>query len=906
MRGDCIARFVLRFRGRGVSGRGEVMRRLLRLQCGSVLLIACSLLRLTETVRADERTDARREFRAGMQNVADGKYDEGLDHLERAYEILPHPNVLYNIGLAHMYAGRAAIALEYFQRYRETVSDSDAVEVESLIASLAAASTVHDERAEPPAVGPVQSGAELGQDEVARALEAAAREVRRLSVEQNSEALRAQADDLDRSLSLVRRQNTSPAASSEPVTAPARELPNDLPQPEGQIAQQTPPAQLPGSSVARQGVYEEQVVSASRFSQSPLDAPNATAIITSQDIRMAGQTSLTNLLRRIAGLEVTTVAPTHSEVSIRGLNRRSANKLLFLWDGRPIRKEFVGTNWPDTLPISLEDVERIEIIRGPASALYGADAFSGIINIITRAPGTGKSFVVGRYGNRKQGVASGSFMGRVGRASYRFGVSLTTQENSVLLVDPDRLDVRPFSDSPEKSNFGTQVNGEVTYPLAKSTMLSVGGSLNVGDNTIQGISRVGQTVVDDSYEGYAFASLTLPKGFRVGTWFNETMAISDSGYYTPGSLFRPRQELNQHQYEADVSWTDTLDLLVPQTLTLGATYRWKQLVWERFADEQPQHHAGAYLQDLIQLAKPLRLQLGARVDYHPLLTNVQFSPRGSLVYRFYGEQSLRLSAGRAFRGPSFLESYLQSASETPLRAVSAWGLGNDKLDPESITSVELGYQNQASDYFSLEANVYFNLVKNAILLTNVDRYTLRDYAGRNPLAAYDSESDAFPVSGLRYANERATYQQLGGELGVRFYPIKGLDVYTNYSIHDTSPTDEAKVDPVRAEEEQTSLHKVNGGVQYRAPIGLELSADVSWVAGQTWVEQVIDTERGVRWQAYDVDPFVMLSARIGWRLFRERLELGLVGNNLAFQHQRQHPLGQPLDTRVIGTAKVWF
>src|SRR5690606_9168273 len=84
----------------------------------------------------DVRTDARREFRAGMALIAEGNYDEGIAHLEQAYDILPHPNVLYNIALAHMYAGRAEASLYYFERYKETAPPSDAQEVEAIMRSL--------------------------------------------------------------------------------------------------------------------------------------------------------------------------------------------------------------------------------------------------------------------------------------------------------------------------------------------------------------------------------------------------------------------------------------------------------------------------------------------------------------------------------------------------------------------------------------------------------------------------------------------------------------------------------------------------------------------------------------------------------------------------------------------------
>ena len=141
---------------------------------------------------------------------------------------------------------------------------------------------------------------------------------------------------------------------------------------------------------------------------------------------------------------------------------------------------------------------------------------------------------------------------------------------------------------------------------------------------------------------------------------------------------------------------------------------------------------------------------------------------------------------------------------------------------------------------------------------------------------------------------------------MRVFPVEGLDVYTNYSIHETTPTDKSKVDPARAKEQQTSLHKVNGGIQYRSRFGLEASVDVSWFSSQRWIEQVTDLERGVRWQRYDQPSFTNVNGRLGYRLFADRLELGVVGTNLALQDKRMHPLAQPIDTRVMGTAKVRF
>ncbi|MDB4990395.1 MAG: Outer rane vitamin receptor BtuB [Myxococcaceae bacterium] len=866
-----------------------------------------SLLLMSSVALADERTDARREFRGGMQAVAEGRYDEGVERLQRAYDILPHPNVLYNIGLAHMYAGRPEQALEYFERYKEIAPAGDAIEVDSLITELRQ-KTTGSPVVSTGSVPSASTGAELSAAGTLPTLEAAAREVRRLADEQKDPALTKQADELDRAVAKLRSESGAAAVSTAVVAPKTQPSPVNEPRtPTRDNNQTTQPVKATTPADVRSGVYEERVVSASRLSQSPLDAPNATAIITSQTIRMSGVTQLSALLRRVAGVEVSTVAPYHAEISIRGLNRRSSNKVLLLWDGRPMRKDFMGTSWIDMVPILVDDIERIEIIRGPASALYGADAFAGVINIITRAPGEGGSFAVARVGNDGQVQGGMSFSGRVTpKVAYRAAAAYTQANNSVQVVGNDRVDVaRPNGESARSYNAFT-ANGDVAYTYAKGGVASLGGNYGGGDFTIQGLSRLNQVVSDPSYEAQTYATLTTPIGVRIASNYDQVVGHPRAAFVAPNSISSAPSFIQQRLYDLDISYSGVINWKIKQTVTIGSTYRYKHIDWSWLDGTHSQNHIGAYVQDVIQLAEPLKLQLGARIDHHPLLSSLQFSPRASLVYRFLGEQSLRLSGGRAFRGPSFLESYLQLPNDTPLRGVTAYGKGNNHLLPESITSIELGYQNQASDYFTLEANVYYNSIKNLILFTNNDPFTLSDYAGGDPLAAYNRNAQAFPVSSLSFANERATYRQIGGELGTRVFPVEGLDLYCNYSINSTKPNDKAKVDPVRANEQQTSLHKVNSGIQYRSWFGGEASIDMSWTGAQRWIEQVTDVTTGVRWQQYNQAAFIMLSARLGYRLFNDRLELGVVGTNLVNNNKRQQPISQPLDTRVLGSAKVRF
>jgi outer membrane receptor for ferrienterochelin and colicin len=809
--------------------------------------------------RADERTDARREFRRGMQKVRAGDYDGGLKALRRAYAILPHPDVLFNIALSSAYAQRFDDAWVALESFRTSALREEADELARRIGELARAAglvadAAHDD--EP-------------------AVEAPAPEV------------------------------PSPATEAPPsVVTPAREAQAPAPPP------RRPQPRAEGLAAEQEkNVYAEQVVSTSRFKEAPLDAPNAISIITAQDIRLTGLTNLADLLRRVAGVEVAFVTPTQAEVSVRGLNRRTSNKMLLLVDGRSMRQDFIGANWYNFIPFAVEDIERIEVIRGPASALYGADAFSGIVNVITRAPGDGKSYVTGGYGNHGQARAGAGFSGRRGDFAYRSSFGYQQAYNSALLVDPARVDVENLQRRPELAVQRLFMNGEARYAPRRDTTVSVGGAAISGEQVQQALGRIQQIAIRNGWTTHTFFTAALPRGFKLGAWWNHLRGDSGPVSVYPGGVNLTATGTRQDVADADLSWSGSGRLLVPHTFTAGLGYRFKRIDWSWLDRTHEQHHYAAYLEDVAQLLSRLRFQLSARVDRHPLLTRPQFSPRGSLVYRLAESQSLRATVGRAFRGPSFAESYTYLATDTPVRAVTGLGMGNTRLAPESIISYELGYLNQASDYVAFEASVYVNTVKNLIILSDLYNYTLTDFGpdGTDPAASYWDEAAAFPLGRLRYANQAATYRQLGGELGVRIYPVHGVDVYVNYAVHDTTPLSTGQMaSPVLKQEQQTSLHKLNAGVQYRAPFGLDLSVDLHWQSAQLWAEQVFDAARGVRFAAFAQPALVIVNARAGYRLLRDTLELGVVGQNLTHDTRRQHPLAQPMDTRLLGTATLRF
>ncbi len=837
-----------------------------------------------------------------MQLIESGQVDQGIRELEVAYDTLPHPNVLYNIGRAYTESGRYEQALEYFERYL-AADPPDREEVEGFVRALQARMaesqpTRPDPDPDPETPEPVTEGGDIGSDDI-EAIEASATQIETMAEATQSQSLRERATRLRALAQQLRNRaanpDPDPDRDPDPDPDPNPDVDPDPEEPELELGEE------------RREVFEEEVVSASRFAESPLDAPNSTHIITRQDIRLTGITNISELLRRVAGVEVMTHTPGQTDVSIRGLNRRQSNKVLFLVDGRSVRLDFLAAPWVQMLPFGVEDIERIEVIRGPAAAVYGADAFSGIVNIILRNPGQGRSYVRASGGSANTGRAVASVSGRTDRFSFRLSGGYERMDQFARVVDPARVDttISPIVDDADEALERTFFSGEARLDLGRGFVVRAGSALAIGGGSVAGISRLRQVGVEDTLFSQTHLSITTPWGLGLRTYWNRTNLDVDLWDQRPGGI-ETRGDLETDIVDTELSFNRVLDLGIPQNIAIGVGHRFKTVTWNWLDDQNKEQHFFAYLQDALELHRTLRLTLSLRLDRHPLLDRVQISPRGSLVFRFIEGNALRLTAGTAFRSPSFVESYLDFENTTPARGITAFGRGNRNLDPERILSFELGYANQSTDYFALEANAYYNLVFDEIQLSTVETFRLQDFG--NGTADYIDEVGAYPVGELRFNNENATFRQIGAELGVRVFPVDGLDVYANYAFHDTEPVDEADFqdDPVRARDERTSKHKVNVGLQYRAPFGLDLSADLHWVSDQVWVEQVTDVARGVRFESFPLDAYVMVNARIGLRLLDDQLELGITGTNLTFQKIRQHPFGQPVDTRIIGSAAFRF
>ena len=147
-------------------------------------------------------------------------------------------------------------------------------------------------------------------------------------------------------------------------------------------------------------LFDATVISVSKTNETVKDAPAAVYVLTSEDIRRSGATSIPEALRLVPGVDVARVNASGWAVSIRGFNNPLANKLLVLIDGREVYDAlFAGVYW-DIQDIPLEDIERIEVVRGPGGTLWGDNAVNGVINIITKKASDTKGGLVSAVGRQ--------------------------------------------------------------------------------------------------------------------------------------------------------------------------------------------------------------------------------------------------------------------------------------------------------------------------------------------------------------------------------------------------------------------------------------------------------------------------------------------------------------------------
>lgn len=477
------------------------------------------------------------------------------------------------------------------------------------------------------------------------------------------------------------------------------------------LATQASAAQPPASEIVElslEDLMQVEVTTVSKKPQALADVAAAAYVISQDDIRRSGARSIPEALRLAPGVDVARLSGNRWSVTMRGFNERFANKLLVLVDGRnAYTPVFSGMLW-ETLLFPLEDIERIEVIRGPGGSVWGTNAVNGVINIITKTAWstTGGGLTAG-VGSREGSFGSLRYGAPFADGSTAYRAYASGLHNNAL----ESASGASARDSDEDFGAGFRLDG----------ITRGGDSWSVSGDFYQTRSNTQATMIDPtlltaSTSGFREA---IDGGSLRARWerrLNDDSAIQVQAALAYTDLWVPYLAGDQRT-TFDLDFQHQLRAAGGHDITWGAGYRrsddsTSNSDWMVFSSKaETLHVASLFAQDEIALPRALRLTLGARLDHYNT-TGTAFQPSARLLWNIDPGQSAWLAASRAVRTPSRGESTVRflAASATlpgPL-TVPVYVQGSSAFDNEKLTAYEAGYRTQLTPRLAFDANVFLH------------------------------------------------------------------------------------------------------------------------------------------------------------------------------------------------------
>lgn len=503
-----------------------------------------------------------------------------------------------------------------------------------------------------------------------------------------------------------------------------------------------------------------KVTTASKKSESIDDAPAAIYVITQEDIRLYGSNNIGEALRMVPGIDIIQGGDHNYEVSARGISRTQYNtstKILWLVNGRSVYNDAFGGVRIQSLPVSMDDIERIEVIRGAGSSLYGANAFQGIINIITKNPEDQKGFFANvDYGNLNQTNASLRYGGGNNKLFYKATLgydNIDKPEKNWAGFTTDSINTLEDLGYTERNvNAYNVLYGNVgaNYKINESSNINVssGFSNNIADGyyiypgTVKYLDYFFQTDYKDEKNSFRFYynGQSTDEGYSTNRFMRETLAnpadtfdmssievgyLAENGrnQYSHLDGIIVKNQMLDFEYQRAFQFGDKISAIA------GASYRKNFVESNVFSfngelTNKDEDLTAIFGQFEYKPIEKLNLILGGRFDHHSTVGN-NFNPRFAAIYKLTDKQTLRFGAGTATRNPIFLDLYLNTHMKV-VNLQKATGLspvfnltagsnyinfrvnGNKDTKAEQLTSFEIGYINNINSKFQIKLDLFYN------------------------------------------------------------------------------------------------------------------------------------------------------------------------------------------------------
>lgn len=594
------------------------------------------------------------------------------------------------------------------------------------------------------------------------------------------------------------------------------------------------------------------ITSVSKRPQKLSEAAAAVFVITQEDIRRSGATSIPELLRMVPGIEVARIDANKWAVTSRGFNGRFSNKLLVLFDGRTVYSPlFSGVFW-ESLTYILEDIERIEVIRGPGASLWGANAVNGVINIITK-----------KTKDTQGGLESAAFGTHEAYSGTRYGGKFGDKTFYRVYTKYHYYSGFPGARSNRSDRWNYSVSGfRFDHDLSSRDFITFQGDiLNLNTDEMYLIPSFQPPFTERRDTGTHSVG-----GDAILRW-NRTLSPTSNfqlqAYYDRGDFTDDLLSENLDIFDLEIQHQFRLG--ESQTLIWGLGHRFEQDRTRdspsvRMSPSNENNLFSAFFQDEIKITDKLNLTLGSRFEHNDH-TGFEIQPNARLLWTPAKNQSMWTAVSRAVRTPSWAEERVSlDASILPTRPPAMLRVyGTPDFESEELNAFELGYRIMPNERLSFDIAGFYNIYNN-----------LRSLEMGEPFMEV-SPSSPFPHVVVPFTGlNKLAGDTFGVELSADWQALKWWRIQAAYTF--------LKMD-LRPEKESNDI--ISAGIisgsdphhQFSLRSWMDLPHDTSF---DLWLRFVDDLP------ALDVASYLTLDARLAWRPVKN-LELSVIGQNLLNQ-----------------------
>jgi outer membrane receptor protein involved in Fe transport len=705
---------------------------------------------------------------------------------------------------------------------------------------------------------------------------------------------------------------------------------------------QPPPAQQPPPTEQEEPpVYTEAVVvTASKVEQQIVNAPATVSVITSDTIQSSPSNNFAELLRSVPGMNITQTSARDYNLNMRGATSTLSTSQLAVLDSRSLYLDFFGFIAWDLVPVNTFELKQVEVIRGPASAVWGANALSGVVNFISKTPRELNSNNLSiNFGGMNRSPEGGQQLGT--GSIYSINVTHAKALNdrwaykvSAGYLSSDALS-RPVGPIPNETgtqypNFSNQGTAQPKF-LGRADYDAPDGAYKLvfegGYSGTDGIIHTGIGPFDMTGVSVSYGTVRYSRGALKANFFTNVLNGDANALLAVGPDGQPIPfKFDTQTYDFELGHARPVG--TRQVFTYGGNLRRNNFDLSIAPLGNSRTEVGGYVQDEIFLTDQFRLNLGARVDKFGNLDEAVFSPRIAFIYKPQPDQAIRLSFNRAFRAPSLINNYLQTAivNELDLSRVNpifagrtyffpTAAIGNEELVQESTNQIELAYTGVINQRATVSAAVYYTRNTDEIFFTQTNRYratnpppnwttALQPLPPALALGVLEvlpppCSSLAEPCTSGGLPSEYS-YRNLGKvinkglELGIDGAVSRALNIFANYSW-------QADPDP------DFDISEVNLPPNNRVNLGFNFSegrwlanASYSWVDDAFW-QDVLDAR-----YAGPTDAYSQVNGAIGVRWGGEKLITSVKVINLLNADIQSHVFGDYLKRQVMGEIRVTF